>query len=51
MSLAKRFARSESGRRLLARAIAAYIRLVHATTRWQREMPEPTRALLEGEGP
>ncbi len=51
MSLAKRFARSESGRRLLARAIAGYIRLVHATTRWRREMPEPTRALLEGGRP
>lgn len=51
MSLAKRFARSDAGRRLLAGAIARYLRLVHATTRWERELPEPTRALLEGGKP
>lgn len=51
MSAAKRLARSEFGRRLLAGAIARYIRLVHATTRWQREMPEATRVLIEGRRP
>ncbi|SMF62347.1 hypothetical protein SAMN06265365_1228 [Tistlia consotensis] len=51
MSLAKRFARSDRGRRLLAGAIALYIRLVHRTTRWERELPEATRALIEGGRP
>lgn len=51
MSLAKRFARSEQGRRLLASAIALYIRLVHRTTRWERVMPPETRALIEGGKP
>ncbi|MEX2629783.1 MAG: lysophospholipid acyltransferase family protein [Tistlia sp.] len=51
MAAAKRLVRSDVGRRLLAAAIAAYIRLVHATTRWEREMPASTRALLEGGSP
>lgn len=51
MAAAKRFVRSAFGRRLLSGAIAGYIRLVHATTRWEREMPAATRTLLEGGGP
>src|SRR5690554_6596878 len=51
MGAARRLVRSEQGRRLLAGAIALYIRLVHATTRWQREMPPETRELIEAGKP
>lgn len=51
MGIAKRFVRSEQGRDLLAGAIALYIRLVHRTTRWERELPEATKALFEAGAP
>ena len=51
MRLGKRLLKAPAMQRFLARLAAGYLDFVARRTRWSREMPTATRALLEAEAP
>lgn len=46
-----RLTKTPTGRAVLAWVAASYLRLIHRSNRWRCEIPEETRAILDGDKP